>query len=100
MIAGDTRHPSGQRRDARGLRPRALHARSQAATAARPRPDAGRAAVGRDRAPELYGRAYAASFPDSRFESIPEAGHLPHLEQPEQVLAAIHRFADETTRSA
>ena len=29
-----------------------------------------------------------------------EAGHLPHLEQPEQVLDAIHRFADETTRSA
>jgi pimeloyl-ACP methyl ester carboxylesterase len=51
-------------------------------------------------APEAYGRAYAASFPNGRFEPIPQAGHLPHLEQPEQVLAAIHRFADETTRSA
>ena len=50
-------------------------------------------------APERYGRAYAASFPNGRFESIPEAGHLPHLEQPEQVLETIHRFADETTRS-
>ncbi len=51
-------------------------------------------------APEPYGRAYAASFPNGRFELIPEAGHLPHLEQPEKVLDAIHRFADETTRSA
>jgi pimeloyl-ACP methyl ester carboxylesterase len=51
-------------------------------------------------APEPYGRAYAAAFPKGRFEPIPDAGHLPHLEQPEQVLAAIHRFARETTRSA
>jgi pimeloyl-ACP methyl ester carboxylesterase len=51
-------------------------------------------------APEPYGRAYAASFPDGRFEPIPEAGHLPHLEQPGQVLRAIHHFADQTTRSA
>ncbi len=51
-------------------------------------------------APEPYGRAYAASFPNARFEVIHEAGHLPHLEQPEQVLEAIHRFADETTNSS
>jgi pimeloyl-ACP methyl ester carboxylesterase len=51
-------------------------------------------------APEAYGRAYAASFPDGRFELIPQAGHLPHLEQPQQVLDAIHRFANETTRTA
>ena len=44
-------------------------------------------------APEPYGRAYAASFPNGRFELISEAGHLPHLEQPELVLDAIHRFA-------
>jgi pimeloyl-ACP methyl ester carboxylesterase len=50
-------------------------------------------------APEAYGRAYAASFPDGRFERIPHAGHLPHLEQPTRVLEAIHRFAAETTRS-
>lgn len=50
-------------------------------------------------APEAYGRAYAASFPNARFQPIPEAGHLPHLEQPEQVLQAIHRFTDETTRA-
>src|ERR1700733_1076803 len=51
-------------------------------------------------APEPYGSAYAASFPRGKFEPIPDAGHLPHLEQPEQVLGAIHRFADETNRSA
>jgi pimeloyl-ACP methyl ester carboxylesterase len=51
-------------------------------------------------APEAYGRAYAASFPKGRFEPIPQAGHLPHLEQPQQVLEEIHRFAHETTRSA
>jgi pimeloyl-ACP methyl ester carboxylesterase len=50
-------------------------------------------------APEPYGRAYAASFPNGRFQPIPKAGHLPHLEQPEQVLEAIHRFEDETSRS-
>jgi pimeloyl-ACP methyl ester carboxylesterase len=51
-------------------------------------------------APEPYGRAYADSFPNGRFEPIPEAGHLPHLEQPDRVLRAIHRFADQTTRTA
>ena len=51
-------------------------------------------------APEPYGHAYAASFPNGRFQAIPEAGHLPHLEQPDQVLQAIHRFANETTPSA
>ena len=51
-------------------------------------------------APEPYGRAYAASFPNGRFEPIREAGHLPHLEQPAEVLQAIHRFANETTRSS
>ena len=51
-------------------------------------------------APEAYGRAYAAAFPNGRFEPIPKAGHLPHLEQPEQVLDGIHRFAATTTRSA
>jgi pimeloyl-ACP methyl ester carboxylesterase len=47
-------------------------------------------------APESYGRAYAASFRDGRFQPIPEAGHLPHLEQPELVLKALRRFADDT----
>src|ERR1700729_1250872 len=45
-------------------------------------------------APEPYGRAYAASFTNGRFQPIPQAGHLPPLEQPAQVLEAIHRFAE------
>src|ERR1700727_1779811 len=40
-------------------------------------------------APEPYGRAYAASFPDGRFELIPGAGHIHHLEQAHGVLAAM-----------
>ena len=51
-------------------------------------------------APGPYGRAYAASFPNGRFELIRKAGHLPHLEQPDQVLSAIHRFAADTAHSA
>jgi pimeloyl-ACP methyl ester carboxylesterase len=51
-------------------------------------------------APERYGRAYAASFPNGQFEPIPQAGHLPHLEQPKQVLDAIRRFADQTAGAA
>ena len=51
-------------------------------------------------APAPYGRAYAASFPNGRFELIRKAGHLPHLEQPDQVLSAIHRFAADTAHSA
>jgi pimeloyl-ACP methyl ester carboxylesterase len=36
-----------------------------------------------------YGRAYAAEFPNSRFELIPEAGHLPQLERPTATFAVI-----------
>jgi pimeloyl-ACP methyl ester carboxylesterase len=51
-------------------------------------------------APAPYGRAYAASFRDGRFEEIPEAGHLPHLEQPGLVLNAIRHFGEDATSSA
>jgi pimeloyl-ACP methyl ester carboxylesterase len=40
-----------------------------------------------------YGRAYAQSFPDARFELIPEAGHLPQIEQPERLLTLVRNFA-------
>jgi pimeloyl-ACP methyl ester carboxylesterase len=41
-----------------------------------------------------YGRAYAQSLPNARFELIPEAGHLPQIEQPERLLTLIVEFAD------
>ncbi|MEV8478620.1 alpha/beta hydrolase [Streptomyces sp. NPDC051173] len=36
-----------------------------------------------------YGAAYAAAFGDGRFAVIPEAGHLPQIEQPEATFALI-----------
>lgn len=41
-----------------------------------------------------YGRVYAQSFPDARFQLIPEAGHLPQLEQPARLLKLVWEFAD------
>ncbi|HTK06561.1 MAG TPA: alpha/beta hydrolase [Ktedonobacteraceae bacterium] len=42
---------------------------------------------------EEYGRAYAQAFPNARFELIPEAGHLPQIEQPERLLTLVRNFA-------
>jgi pimeloyl-ACP methyl ester carboxylesterase len=42
--------------------------------------------------PVGYGRAFAAAIPDALFELIPEAGHLPWIEQPAPVFAAIDEF--------
>ncbi|HLH75671.1 MAG TPA: alpha/beta hydrolase [Candidatus Binataceae bacterium] len=39
-----------------------------------------------------YGRAYAASIPDSRFALIERAGHFPHLEQPQSFASTILNF--------
>ncbi|GHJ99168.1 hypothetical protein SY2F82_09660 [Streptomyces sp. Y2F8-2] len=36
-----------------------------------------------------YGAAYAAAFGDGRLEVIPEAGHLPQIEQPDATFAHI-----------
>src|SRR5438876_1840210 len=41
-----------------------------------------------------YGRAYAQSFPNARFELIPEAGHLSQIEQPERLLTILKAFVD------
>ncbi|WP_069773452.1 alpha/beta fold hydrolase [Streptomyces sp. LUP30] len=45
-----------------------------------------------------YGKAFAAAFPDARFATVPEAGHLPHLEQPTRTFALLDAFAAETGR--
>lgn len=39
-----------------------------------------------------YGRAYADAVPGSRFVIIPEAGHYPHIEQPDRFVAEILAF--------
>jgi pimeloyl-ACP methyl ester carboxylesterase len=39
-----------------------------------------------------YGRAYAAAIPDAGFELIPEAGHLPYIENSGAVFAAVDPF--------
>jgi pimeloyl-ACP methyl ester carboxylesterase len=44
-----------------------------------------------------YGRAYAQSLPNARFKLIPEAGHVPQIEQPERLLTLVWEFADSMT---
>jgi pimeloyl-ACP methyl ester carboxylesterase len=39
-----------------------------------------------------YGRAYAAAIPDASFTLIPDAGHLPYLENAPAVFAALDPF--------
>jgi pimeloyl-ACP methyl ester carboxylesterase len=39
-----------------------------------------------------YGRAYAAAIPGSRFALIDQAGHFPHLEQPEHFARQVLSF--------
>ena len=41
-----------------------------------------------------YGRAYAQSLPNARFEVIPEAGHMPQFEQPKRLLELVWAFAE------
>ncbi len=47
-----------------------------------------------------YGRAYAQSLPNARFKLIPEAGHVPQVEQPERLLKLVWEFADSITAAA
>ena len=47
-----------------------------------------------------YGRAYAQSFPNARFALIPEAGHMPQMQQPELVLTVVREFVDSIPASS
>jgi pimeloyl-ACP methyl ester carboxylesterase len=42
-----------------------------------------------------YGRRYCAAVPGARFELIDQAGHLPHIEQPEAFAERIFDFVEE-----
>jgi pimeloyl-ACP methyl ester carboxylesterase len=46
--------------------------------------------------PVEHGRAYAKAIPGARFLLIAEAGHLPQLETPDRLLAAVRDFAETT----
>jgi pimeloyl-ACP methyl ester carboxylesterase len=39
-----------------------------------------------------YGRAYAAAIPNAQFEIVPEAGHMPWLEQPAKTFRLLDHF--------
>jgi pimeloyl-ACP methyl ester carboxylesterase len=43
-------------------------------------------------APVDYGRAYAAAIKGAAFTLVPEAGHLPHMEQADAVIGHITKF--------
>jgi len=43
--------------------------------------------------PREHGEAYASSIPKAKLKVIEEAGHLPQLEAPEQLVRAVREFA-------
>ncbi|MEU6393912.1 alpha/beta hydrolase [Streptomyces sp. NPDC046939] len=46
--------------------------------------------------PVAFGEKYAAAFPCSRFETIPGAGHMPALQDPDTTFTLIDTFLAET----
>jgi pimeloyl-ACP methyl ester carboxylesterase len=46
--------------------------------------------------PVEHGEAYAKAIPEARFLLLPEAGHLPQLEAPDRLLAAVRDFTQAT----
>ena len=42
-----------------------------------------------------YGRAFATAIPNARFQLLANTGHMPQLETPDQVLAAVGAFVGE-----
>src|SRR5216683_16910 len=49
-------------------------------------------------APIAYGRDYCAAIPGAKFEEIAEAGHFPHMEQPEAVAQRVIEFGSSRPR--
>ena len=43
-------------------------------------------------APPSYGRSFCAAVPGAKFEEIADAGHFPHMEQPEAVARRVIEF--------
>ena len=43
---------------------------------------------------EQYGRAYSAAIPGARFETIANAGHFPHIEQPDEFARRVLAFSE------
>jgi len=39
-----------------------------------------------------YGRAYAAEIPGAKFALIDQAGHFPHIEQPQEFARQVLSF--------
>jgi len=48
---------------------------------------------------DKYGRAYCAAIAGAKFEPIERAGHLPHIEQPEEFARRALAFADSNSQS-
>ena len=46
-----------------------------------------------------YGEAFAGAIPGARFETVAEAGHLPHIERPAETADAIVRFLQQSVAS-
>jgi pimeloyl-ACP methyl ester carboxylesterase len=49
--------------------------------------------------PPEHGKAYAEAIPGGQFRLITEAGHLPQLETPAELLAAVREFASSHSRA-
>ncbi|HEV7183679.1 MAG: alpha/beta fold hydrolase [Actinomycetales bacterium] len=47
-----------------------------------------------------FGRAFAAAIPGARFVTVAEAGHLPWIEEPSPVFAAIDEFTESLANAS